>query len=196
LIGLRDAECRRHVADLTALAAQLEPAPGRGDVLDHVERCARCALELQDLSLAAVALRRLGDVPDPEWHGRTAWLRLQARIERSRASAAALAWRWRTTLAGLAASTLVVAALVAPVAFAVRFETNGAERVGYEPRELELLNRHIEASYIAGGRTGTLSTIPDAAASPAGIQRRYPDEIIPEMKEVQSRPSGHPLTAD
>jgi hypothetical protein len=194
LIGLWDAECRRHAAGLTALAAQLEPATGWADVLDHVERCARCALELQDLCLATIALRRLGDVPDPEWHGQTAWLRLRARIERSRASAAALAWQWRTTLGGLAAGTLVVAALAAPLALNIRLEVTGAEPTGYRSTELDVLDRRIEASYIAAAQSGVLAPIEGPAGTVTAFQRRYPDQIIPEVKEVQSRPIGHPPT--
>lgn len=186
------AECRRHRPALIAIAARREPVPDRSAVLDHVDRCRRCADELQELALAVIALRRLGQLPAGASVSPSAWPELRDRIERSRAAAAALAWRWRTTLAGLATGTLVVAALVAPTALHVQGGVVGAEPVGYSPHELDLLSRRVEMTYVLDARTGTLTTPTVTTGSQGGIPRRYPDGITPVGKEVPPRPTGRP----
>lgn len=148
------------------------------------------------------ALRRLGDVPAAASISPSAWPRLRDRIERSRASAAALAWHWRTTLAGLGAATLLVAALAAPMALHVPLGASGAEPAGYSPRELDRLSRRIEHAYLLDAQSGTLpaTTVTTAdsttVASAAGVPRRYPDGITPVGKEVQTRPTGRPSIVD
>jgi len=191
-----DADCRHHRPALTALAAHREPVPERQAVLDHVARCRRCAAELQELALAVIALRRLGQLPDGALVSPSAWPRLRDRIERSRAAAAKIAWRWRTTLAGLAAGTLVVAALVAPTALRIQSGARGAEPAGYNPTELELLNRRAEMTYVAGARTGTLAAATVTTGSQGGIPKRYPDGIIPVGKEVPPRSTERPPSVD
>ena len=130
LMGRARAGCRRHRSALTAFAAHREAAPETRPALDHVDRCRACADELQELVLAVIALRRLGELPEPAAISSAAWPRLRDRIERTRASAAALAWRSRTTLAGMAAGTLLVAAIVAPLALNVPLGDTSAEPAG------------------------------------------------------------------
>lgn len=198
------AGCRRYRAALTAFAAHRETTPGtRGalDVLDHVDRCRDCADELQELVLAVVALRRLGELPESAAIGAAAWPGLRDRIERTRASAAAVAWRWRTTLAGMAAGTLVVAALVAPLALRLPIGQTGGEPAGYSPAELDLVNRQIEQRYIVESRVETAGAAsPTAAAPTSGTQfallRRYPDGIAPDAKEVDPQPIRRPSIVD
>jgi hypothetical protein len=192
----RDAACRRHAAGLTALAARREPVPHRLALIAHLDRCDGCTRELQELSLAVVALRRIGALPESASIGESAWPRLRDRIERSRASAAQLAWRWRTTLAGLAAGTLVVAAIVAPLAVHVPLGASAAEPVGYTVRELDVLSLRIEREYLLNARIGTFPSVTVTTGSRSGIPRRYPDGITPVGKEVDPRPSGNPLAVE
>jgi hypothetical protein len=191
-----DAACRRVAPGLTALAAGREPLRDGRFVLDHLDRCEACLDALQDLTLTVYALRRLGELPEATSIGPSAWPRVRERILRSRASAAALAWRWRTTLAGTAASALVVAALAAPLALHLPVGASGGEPVGYSAHELDLFNRRIEQNYISDARTGVLTTTSTVSVSPDWLPRRYPDGIAPEPKEVQSRTSGRPPTVD
>ena len=192
----RDAACRGHAAGLTALAANREPVPHRTALVAHLDRCDRCTAELQDLTLTVMALRRIGALPNDLSVGASAWPRLRARIERSRASAAALAWRWRATLAGLAASTLVVAAVVAPLAVHVPVGASGAEPVGYTARELDMLGYRIEQSYLFDARSIPFSTSTVTWEPHGGFLMRYPDGIEPVGKEVDLRPAGHAPIVD
>jgi hypothetical protein len=188
----RDAACRRVAPGLTALAAGREPVSDQPFVIDHLDRCDECLAALQDLTLMVYALRRLGDVPDGT--AAPAWPRLRARIVRSRAGAAAVAWRWRTTLAGLAAGAFVVAAVAAPLALHLPVGATGGEPVGYSAGELDLFSSRIEESYITGARNGVLTTASTPPVSLDGLPRRYPDGIAPAAKEVQSRTIGRPPT--
>jgi hypothetical protein len=192
----RDAVCRSHAAGLTALAANREPIPHRTALVAHLDRCTSCTYELQELSLAVVALRRIGALPAGASVGASAWPHLRDRIERSRASAAALAWRWRTTLASLAAGTLVVAAIVAPLAVHVPLGASAAEPVGYSARELDMLSFRIERAYLLNAQVGTFSTVTVTTGPQSGVPKRYPDGIKPVGKEVDPRPSGHPPVVD
>lgn len=195
------AECRRHRAALTAFAAQRDLAPETRPALDHVDRCRACAEELQELALAAIGLRRLGTLPEGAAISAAAWPRLRDRIERSRAGAAALAWRWRTTVAGMAAGTLVVAAVVAPLALHVPLDGSGAEPAGYSAGELDRANRLAEQRYILGSRIGTLGPAGQTESAPRSrsgnaIPRRYPDGIARDQKEVELRPTERPPLVD
>jgi hypothetical protein len=193
----RDTVCRAHAAGLTALAANREPVPHRTALVAHLDRCDRCTTDLQELTLTVVALRRIGALPDRASIGASAWPRVRARILRSRASAATLAWRWRTTLAGLAAGTLVVAGLVAPLAVHVPVGgTGGAEPVGYTPRELDMLSYRIEQSYLFDARSIPYSTSNVTWEPHGGFLMRYPDGIQPVGKEVDLRPAGHAPIVD
>lgn len=191
-----DAACRRVAPGLTALAAGREPVQDQRFVIDHLDRCDACLAALQDLTLTVYAMRRLGEVPGDSSMGAAAWPRVRERILRSRASAAAVAWRWRTTLAGIAAGALVVAAVAAPLALHLPLGASGGEPVGYSERELDLFGWRFEGSYIAGARSGVLTADSSPPISLVGLPRRYPDGIAPAVKEVQSTTTGHPPTVD
>jgi hypothetical protein len=191
----RDAVCRRVAPGLTALAAGREPVSDQRFVIDHLDRCDECLAALQDLTLTVYALRRLGEVPDGT-AGAPVWPRIRARIVRSRAGAAAIAWRWRTTLAGIATGAFVVAAVAAPLALHLPVGATGGEPVGYSARELDVFSSRIEETYIAEARNGVLITLSTPPVSLDGLPRRYPDGIAPAAKEVQSRTIGRPPTVD
>lgn len=190
-----DVACRRVAPGLTALAAGREPVSDQRLVIDHLDRCDECLAALQDLTLTVFALRRLGEVPDGT-AAPPSWPRLRARIIRSRAGAAAVAWRWRTTLAGIAAGAMVVAAVAAPLALHLPVGASGGEPVGYSAGELDLFSRRIEETYIAEALNGILATPSTPSVSLDGLPRRYPDGIAPAAKEVQSRTIGRPPTVD
>lgn len=192
----RSGRCRRHEPGLTALAARREPVPERDALFDHLDRCDRCRADLQDMTLAVVALRRFGDVPEGVAVSPMAWPRMRERIERSRASAAAMAWRWRTTLAGLVAGTLIVAAVVGPFGDRLTSGATIAEPVGYSQQELDLLYRRIERQFITGAQVGTFPALSTTSGSQVVVPTRYPDGIAPSGKEVKSRPTGRPLGVD
>jgi len=189
-----DAACRRVAPGLTALAAGREPLRDGRFVLDHLDRCEACLDALQDLTLTVHALRRMGELPAAPSLGPSTWPRIRERIVRSRASAAAIAWRWRATLAGMAASTLVVAALAAPLALHLPVGASGGEPVGYGERELDHFSWQVEGTYIAGARSGDLTATSSLPETLDGLPRRYPDGIAPAPKEVQSRATGRPPT--
>ena len=192
----RELVCRRHAVGLTALAARREPIPHRTALFAHLERCDACAEQLQELTLMVVALSRIGELPAEASLGAAAWPRLRQRLERSRAGAAAIAWRWRTTLAGLATGAMVVAALVGPLAIHLPVGASGAEPTGYGPRQIEALSSRIEHAYLVDARAGRLTSLTSTEESLPGVPRRYPDGIAPVGKEVDSRPSGHPPTVE
>lgn len=192
----RDAACRRVAPGLTALAAGREPVNDQRFVIDHLHRCDECLAALQDLTLTVYALRRLGEVPEGTAAGAPAWPRIRARISRSRAGAAAIAWRWRTTLAGIASGAFVVAAMAAPLALHLPVGATGGEPVGYSALELDLFSNRIEETYITEARNGVLITPSTPPVSLDGLPRRYPDGIAPAAKEVQSRTIGRPPSVD
>ena len=186
--GPASLECRRHAAALLDLVDARTPSPGSGAAMDHLEWCRTCSDELQDLALALVAMRRFGESGAGESGSPYAWLRLRNRIEVTRAAAAVVAWRWRATMAGLATSTLLVAALVGPLAMHVPLAGGVDEPTGYSPAQLEVDAWRVEANYISE------STTASAHGSPATIipngrpdPRRYPDNVIPGRKEVPVR---------
>jgi hypothetical protein len=195
-MGRVDAACRRVAPGLTALAAGREPVRDQQVVFAHLDRCDACLTTLQDLTLTVYALRRLGEVPDGASIGAAAWPRVRQRILRSRATAAAVAWRWRTTLAGIAAGALVVAAVAAPLALHLPLGASGSEPVGYSERELDLFSWRVEDIYIAGARSGDLPANSSPTVSLDGLPRRYPDGIVPVPKEVQTTTLGRPPAVD
>jgi hypothetical protein len=188
----RDAVCRRHSVGLTALAATREPIPHRTALLAHLERCDTCAEQLQELALTVIAMRRMGELPAGASITPGAWPRLRDRIERSRAGARAIAWRWRTTLAGLATGALVVAGVVGPLALRLPAGSSGSEPVGYDAREIDIVGTRIEQAWLTDARTGSLTFQTLTAESHGGVPKRYPDGIAPVGKEVDSRPSRRP----
>ncbi len=158
--------------------------------LDHLEWCRTCAAELQDLALALIALRRLGGAAVEPEPAERSWSRLRARIERSRVAARRLAWRWRTTMLGLAASSLVVAGLVGPTALHMPLAGGLLEPTGLTRAQVERASRAAEATYILQSNTGTLAVAQLTEAGPVPGSRRYPDGHKPERKEVSPDTSG------
>lgn len=190
-------DCRRHASALLDLVDPLASTPGSAAAMDHLEWCRRCSDELQDLALAIVAMRRYGRVDSAQPVSTTAWPSLSARIVSTRAAAAAAAWRWRASVAGLAVGTLLVAALVGPLALHVPLAGGVDEPTGYSQTKLEGRARRVEAAYIWQSNVGSLFRVPPTVTAPesAGL-RRYPDDLIPAWKEVQVRTTGRPPKAD
>lgn len=189
-------ECRRHASALLDLVDPRTPTPGSGAALDHLEWCRPCSDELQDLALAIVAMRRFGEAGAGESGSVSAWPSLQTRIVNTRAAAAAVAWRWRASLAGLATGTLLVAAMVGPLAMHVPLAGDVDEPTGYSPTQLEARARKIEANYLWQSVTASpFGVVPTSITTEYAGPRRYPDNIMPERKEVPVRTSDRALEA-
>lgn len=168
---------------------------GSTAAMDHLEWCRPCGEELQDLALAIVALRRLGDEPETRRDDAAAWPRVSARILHARAAAGAVAWRWRASLAGLATGIFIVTAVVGPLALRVPLAGGHSEPTGLSPVQLEGRARRVEARYIWQASTGSVSASTTRAVTQV-VQPRYPDGVQPERKEVPARSTGRPLKAD
>ncbi|TAL07952.1 MAG: hypothetical protein EPO00_08110 [Chloroflexota bacterium] len=195
--GSRTADCRRHEDALLGLVDPATPTTGSTAALDHIEWCRACADDLQDLALAIVAMRRFGDDPPAAARSSAAWPSLSARIVQGRAAAAAAAWRWRASLAGLMAGMAVVAALVGPMALHVPLAGGVDEPTGLSPARLEGDARRVEASYIWQSSTGSLfGASAPATASGYAAPPRYPDGLVPQRKEVPVRTTGRAPRAD
>jgi anti-sigma factor RsiW len=188
--------CWRHRDALAALADRRVPVSEYGSTLAHLEHCPTCAATLGELTLTVVALRRMESVtavaqPDAV---DDAWARLRVRIERSRQRAREEAWRWRATLSGLAAASLLVAAFVGPAAIHPT-ETIGSDEPSVQSAAvLELPDWQVEQGYVSAARRSIDMAPPeDVSASSGGVPQRtiYPDGIRPERKEV---PSGRATT--
>lgn len=189
-------ECRRHAAALLALVDSPATTRGSGAAMDHLEWCRTCSAEFQDLALAILALRRFGESGAGESGSPHAWPRLRTRIEVTRAAAAAVAWRWRASLAGLATSTLLVAALVGPLAMHVPLVGGIDEPTGFSPAQLEVDAWQVEVDYISQSTTATTRGLPVTIVSSGSADpRRYPDNIVPARKEVPVRTIDRVLKA-
>ncbi|MBI2764181.1 MAG: hypothetical protein HYX54_10670 [Chloroflexi bacterium] len=173
------------------------PTPGSGAALDHLEWCRRCSDELQELALAIVAMRRFGEAGAGESESASSWPSLRARILDTRAAAAAVVWRWQASLAGLAAGTLLVAAMVGPLALHVPLAGGVDEPTGSTAAQLEGQAWRIEANYLRQSMTGSLVGVsaPITTTEYAG-PRRYPDNTTPERKEVPVRTIDRALQPD
>ena len=164
--------------------------------MDHLEWCRTCADQLQDLALAIVAMRRFGESGADEPESVHAWPRLRTRIEATRAAAAAAAWRWRASLAGLGTATLLVAAMVGPLAMHVPLAGGVDEPTGYSPAQLDLDAWRVEANYISESTTASAHGSPvTILANGHADQRRYPDNVSPGRKEVPVRTIDRALKA-
>ncbi len=171
--------CVDHRAALIDFVDRRERGPMTAAALGHLDRCRSCEEDLAGIAMAIAALRRLHhDVATVE-PAADAWLRLRARIQRRGDP-----WRWRTTLAGLTTSTLLVGMLVAPISFG-RHASEGLPAPAWLTSELRL-----EAQYLASVRVGDLPPAPRAVRG-GGIPQNYPDEIREIRKEVASaKPTG------
>lgn len=197
LIHVDRIACRRHADALLEIVEGVDAGPASTAALDHLEWCRPCAAELQDLALALVAFRRLGEVPATAGPPASAWPRLRARLDRSRAAAAAVAWRWRATLAGVATAMLLVAATVGPQALQAPLGSGISEPSGLTRTQDEIRNREVENQYI--NRASSLRMPPDATIPSSLVvagPRLYPDAIQPVRKEVPAPATGRPTQAD
>lgn len=192
-----NAACRQYADALLAMVDARVATPGSTAALDHLEWCRSCADEFQELALAIVALRRFGTAA-PDGSGRdAAWSRLRDRLIRNRDSAARIAWRWRTTMAGIAAGAFIVAAVVGPRTLYLPLGGGAAEPTGFSEAEVDGRSRQVEAAYIWQAGSGTLYFEPDASIG-AGYHGpvRYPDGVQPDRKEVADRTTGHAPKVD
>jgi hypothetical protein len=168
-----------------------------GAALAHLDRCARCTQAIESTMLTITALRRIGDeaavVADEP--AADAWPRLRVRIEGWRRPS-----RVMSPLAGIAMSFAIVTVLVVPSRFGGDILGPVASpNAGTALRSESVVERRIEADYIAAGRQGSLN--PPAGDSRADVAsasypRRYPDNLRPTRKEVgPTEPSGRPSGA-
>jgi hypothetical protein len=173
MISAFRSSCMGHREALVDFVDRREMGPGTAAALRHLDRCRACEDDLAGIARTITALRRVhryvaAAEPRPD-----AWLRLRERIGRPRQ-----VWRWRTTLAGLTTSTLLVGVLAAPVSF-------GRPSADHLPQPSWLTYElHLEAQYLANARVGELPPTPRTTGS--GIPQNYPPEIWEVRKEVQS----------
>lgn len=172
--------CVRHREALIDFVDRRERGPGTAAALRHLDRCRACEEDLAGLVRTITSLRRIQRYVAVAEPRADAWLRLRERIRRPRQ-----VWRWRTTLAGLTTSTLLVGVLVAPVSFG----RHGPEHL---PQPAWLTNAiQLEAQYLANARVGELPPPPRASGS--GVPQNYPPEIREVRKEVPSaKPTWRP----
>lgn len=111
MTALRTA-CARHRDALLDFVDRRELGPGTDAALDHLARCRACEGELETTAMAVAALRRLHREARAVEPPADAWQQLRVRVDRPRGAA----WRWRTTLAGLAIGAGLVGTIIAPVA--------------------------------------------------------------------------------
>lgn len=186
--------CSRYRLTLIDFVDRGEVGAATAAALAHLDRCTRCTEVVESTILTITALRRMGDEASDVEPPPDSWPRLRIRIQ---------GWRRRpavmSPLAGLAMSFAIVAVLVLPVrlggtligAVSRPFDDGGAAS--------ELIDRQIEAEYIANVRQGG-PTVTDAVARPAsgtsGSVRNYPDNYHPTRKEVGPvEPNGRPPEA-
>ena len=165
--------CGRHREALVDFVDRREMGPGTAAALSHLDRCRACEDDLAGIARTITALRRVQRYVAAAEPRADAWVRLREQIHRPRQ-----VWRWRTTLAGLTASTLLVGVLVAPVSFG-RSGSQQLPQPAWLTTELRL-----EAQYLANARVGELPPTPRSSGS--GIPQNYPPEIWEVRKEVPS----------
>jgi hypothetical protein len=183
--------CRRHRADLLDFVDRGAVTDTTSAALAHLDRCSRCTAELETTILAITAVRRLGDEAARAEPAADAWPRLRARLDRWRP----VRWAIMSPTTGMVMSAAIVAVLIAPMRIGGAATTSSPAPA--PDRDVSsIIERRVEADYIASIREGTLSG-PDLVVRPAGIfPRNYPDGIRPERKEVSpTEPSGHPPEA-
>jgi hypothetical protein len=175
--------CASHRHRLADVAAGVVPAAGAGDALRHLDRCRACEEEVTAIALALFGLRRIAaEVATVEPPG-DAWTRLLGRLSRrSRAP-----WRWRLTLHGMVASTMLVAVLVGSF---------GLQRVRDHQHTVPALTSSeigpVEQAYINAVRVAR----PSSTITFGSVPRLYPDGIRPVQKEVDLQSStGRPTVA-
>ena len=190
MILRRAGSCRTHRAalldfletrDRTAAAAALE----------HLDRCRACEDELAAEARVIVALRRLGDDAAAAEPSADAWPRLRARIVAS----SPVRWLWPAKIGGMVSATMLVAVLVAPLAFGGPVVRSDAVVPLPPPAPMPAQEGDvgIEAAVVAAMRREAqrvTSTSPSAGRPSDSALRIYPDGIAPERKEVESTKAG------
>jgi anti-sigma factor RsiW len=186
--------CGRFRPALTDFVDRGEVGPDTAAALAHLDRCTRCTEMVESTILTITALRRMGDdasgiEPPPD-----AWPRLRIRIT---------GWRRRpavmSPLAGLAMSFAIVAVLVLPVRLGGTLIGPVAGSIDDSGATSDLVDRQIEADYIATVHRGNPVDTDGADASVSSIAafpRSYPDNYRPPRKEVgPAEPNGRPPEA-
>lgn len=189
--------CARFRPLLVDFVDRGEVSPATGAALAHLDRCARCTEAIESTMLTITALRRIGDdaaaaAAQPE---SDAWPRLRVRIEK---------WHRRpvvmSPLAGIGMSFALVAVLVLPVRLGGTLLGPVATSRPTDPAAAmhRIIDRRIEAAYIAAVRQGSLVSAEALAANAAtsSYPRTYPDNYRATRKEVgPAEPAGRPPEA-
>ena len=193
MIELRG-QCARHRSALVDFIDRGEIASGTSQALAHLDRCGRCTDDLESTVLTITALRRLGDdlariEPSPD-----AWPRLRASLDGLRPKR----WAVMSPSAGLVMSVALVAVLVAPLRLGGATNLNAnLTAPSAAQQEAASRERRLEAAYIASTREGTFPvSAPALGRGPETFPARYPDNIQPERKEVNTaEPTRRPSEA-
>jgi len=187
--------CRLHQpAILESIATADRIVPGRiygmvaaragTGAADHLERCDTCRTAATHAALAVERVRRWADESAATPAPSDAWPRLRARLELSRRRARGAAWRARASLAGLIASTLIVAVVVGPLTISGSSQGWTPAR---EPSGLSSRDRFvgpIERLYLSRTQAAVaVATVARERPTPS-IQRLLPDGFRPSAKEV------------
>jgi anti-sigma factor RsiW len=186
--------CSRYRLSLIDFVDRGEVRADTADALAHLDRCTRCTEVVESTILTITALRRMGDEASGVEPPPDSWPRLRVRI---------LGWRRRpavmSPLAGLAMSFAIVAVLVLPVRLGGTLIGPMATPLDQGGPTSELIDRQIEAQYIASVRQGALG-VPETGDGnlppTASNLRNYPDNYHPTRKEVGPvEPNGRPPEA-
>jgi anti-sigma factor RsiW len=186
--------CSRHRLTLVDFVDRGEVRPETAAALAHLDRCTSCTEVVESTILTITALRRMGDEASGAEPPPDSWPRLRIRIQ---------GWRRRpavmSPLAGLAMSFAIVAVLVLPVRLGGTLIGPVATPLDQRSPTSDLVDRQIEAEYIASVHQGS-STVPGAAdqrgSTTAGNLQKYPDNYHPTRKEVGPvEPNGRPPEA-
>jgi anti-sigma factor RsiW len=186
--------CSRYRLSLIDFVDRGEVRADTADALAHLDRCTRCTEVVESTILTITALRRMGDEASGVEPPPDSWPRLRVRIQ---------SWRRRpavmSPLAGLAMSFAIVAVLVLPVRLGGTLIGPMATPLEQRSPASELVDRQIEAEYIANVHQGSLTgpdTPPDPGSATFGTFRNYPDNYHPTRKEVGPvEPNGRPPEA-
>ncbi len=174
--------CRKHQYALLDFVDRRAVQAATADALAHLDRCRDCEEQLSNVALAIAALRRLRlevNAVEPAADG---WERLRARIRTRHVDP----WQWRLKLGGLATSSMLVAALIAPMAIG---RPSIAEIAPAPPGPEGRAAARVEARYLATIRAGSRDSIAKIAPSVGSLPVYYPDQSRPGRKEVAAAPS-------
>lgn len=189
----RGLACRRYRSALVDFIDHGEVAdPVTGLALAHLDRCARCTMELEAMVLAITALRRLGDDAGRMEPSADAWPRLRARLDRWRP----VRWAVMSPTAGTVMSVALVVVLIAPLQIGGAAPSSAPTAAPLDRGAVSLSERRVEADYISSTHQGTLPASQPVVRPAGTFVRNYPDNYRPERKEVSpAEPSGKPPEA-